>query len=73
MPAFFREVSFTRIYPTITPVYTCFGQTFSNGQAMAKMAQTHARTEHQIYQLLTPEQRKQLEERRVRPQQIDMP
>lgn len=40
---------------------------------MAKMAQMHARTEQQIYRILTPEQRKQLEERRARPQQIDMP
>ncbi|BCB26663.1 ATP-independent periplasmic protein-refolding chaperone [Sulfurimicrobium lacus] len=40
---------------------------------LAKMAQMHARTDQQIYRILTPEQRKQLEERRARPQQIDMP
>jgi len=40
---------------------------------MAKMAQMHARTDQQIYRILTPEQRKQLEERRARPQQTNMP
>lgn len=32
--------------------------------SMAELARMHARTEHQIYQLLTPEQRKQLDERK---------
>jgi Spy/CpxP family protein refolding chaperone len=45
----------------------------ASAQAMAKMAQRHARTDQQIYQTLTPEQRKQLEERTARRQQIDMP
>jgi periplasmic protein CpxP/Spy len=36
------------------------------GTAMAELARMHARTEHQIYQLLTPEQRKELEERKDR-------
>lgn len=34
--------------------------------AMAEMARMHARTEYQIYQLLTPEQRQQLSERKDR-------
>ena len=34
--------------------------------AMADLARMHARTEHQIYQLLTPEQRQALEERKDR-------
>lgn len=32
--------------------------------AMADLARMHARTEHQIYQLLTPEQRQELNERK---------
>ena len=34
--------------------------------SMAELARMHARTEHQIYQLLTPEQRQQLDERKDR-------
>lgn len=34
--------------------------TEKTAKAMADMAQSHARTEHQVYQLLTPEQRKEL-------------
>lgn len=37
--------------------------TEQNAQAMAQMAQTRARMGHEVYQLLTPEQRKALEER----------
>lgn len=44
-----------------------------NAQAMAKMALMHARTAAQIYLILTPEQRKQVEERKPRQPQIDLP
>lgn len=36
----------------------------SGAKEMAEMAELHARTDNQIYQLLTPEQRKQMEEQR---------
>lgn len=45
----------------------------ANAQAIAVMAQMHARTDNQIYQILTPEQRKQVEEQKTRPQRIGMP
>lgn len=44
-----------------------------NAQSMAVMAQMHARTDNQIYQILTPEQRKQVEEQKTKPQWIGMP
>ncbi len=37
----------------------------ANAKAMAEMAQMRARLGHEIYQILTPEQRKTLEERRA--------
>ncbi len=40
--------------------------TEQNAQAMAQMAQTRARMGHEVYQLLTPEQRKALEERQAK-------
>lgn len=38
----------------------------SSAKVMAEMAQMRAHTENQIYQLLSPEQRKQLEEQKMR-------
>lgn len=38
----------------------------ANAQAMARMGQLQASASHQVYQLLTPEQRKQMEERQAR-------
>lgn len=38
----------------------------SSAKEMAEIAELHARTDHQIYQLLTPEQRKQMEEQRAK-------
>lgn len=37
----------------------------SSAKEMAEMTELHARTDNQIYQLLTPEQRKQMEEQRA--------
>lgn len=37
---------------------------------MAELARMHARTEYQIYQILTPEQRKQLDERRAQREEM---
>jgi protein CpxP len=37
----------------------------SSAKDLAEMGELHARTSHQIYELLTPEQRKQLEEQRA--------
>lgn len=45
----------------------------ANAQTMARMGQLQASASHQIYLLLTPEQRKQLEERQARQQPMDMP
>lgn len=38
--------------------------TDKSAAVMAELARMHARTEYQIYQILTPEQRKQLDERK---------
>lgn len=45
----------------------------ANAQSMARMAQMRASTSHQIYLLLTPEQRKQMEQLQARRQPMDMP
>ncbi len=45
----------------------------ANAQAMARMAQMHASTSHQIFQLLTPEQRKNMAEHKMRPQRMNRP
>lgn len=45
----------------------------TNAQAVARMGQLQASASHQVYLLLTPEQRKQLEERQARRQPMDMP
>jgi Spy/CpxP family protein refolding chaperone len=45
----------------------------ANAQAMARMGQLQASASHQVYQLLTPEQRKQMEELQARQQPMDMP
>lgn len=41
--------------------------TEANAKTMAEMAQMRARTAHAIYQMLTPEQRKQIDEMKSRP------
>lgn len=45
----------------------------ANAQAMAVMAEMHARTDNQIYQILMPEQRGQVEKQKTRQQLIEMP
>lgn len=45
----------------------------SNAQAMARMGQLQASTSHQVYLLLTPEQRRRMEELQARRQPMDMP
>ena len=45
----------------------------ANAQAMARMGQLQASASHQVYLLLTPEQRKQMEELQARQQPMDMP
>lgn len=44
----------------------------ASAQAMARMGQMQASASHQVYQLLTPEQRRQLEERQASRQPVDM-
>jgi Spy/CpxP family protein refolding chaperone len=44
--------------------------TDKSAAVMAELARMHARTEHQIYQILTPEQRKQFEERKAQREEM---
>jgi Spy/CpxP family protein refolding chaperone len=44
--------------------------TDKSATVMAELARMHARTEHQIYQILTPEQRKQFEERKAQREEM---